>query len=420
MNNIVKKEFMFSSYVKYFNSMEQEFSEISAFDISDGTYEVSYSGIIRNSVTKKIISQWNSHGYNAVTLSTNDGGYKNYLVHRIVAETFIEHNDITRTQVNHKDGNKHNNDVSNLEWVTPKENIHHAFMTGLMSLGEDNSSSKITNSDADKICELLVKYDGDINAVMEEIKNPNITKNIIKTIRDGKSWLWMSEKYFPKGKYNNGHLKGSKSPSSKIDENMAEIICELLLLENGCVKNVYDKLKNESNISYTLILCIKNKCSWVHISDKYFKENQFITPDPIGENNANAKYDNDCVDMVCQVLIKTFGSVDNTYNYLNDLGFNISRNLIDRVKSKKQWCNISDKYFTRESIHQLRFDKIRMICESIVRNNGDINKTLTDMSDKIPFLTRSFIKNIRYKTQYSEISDEYFTLDDFKVNREVI
>ena len=49
-----------------------------------------------------------------------------YLVHRLVASTFIPNTDKKKTEVNHKDFDKSNNRVSNLEWVTKAENVDHA------------------------------------------------------------------------------------------------------------------------------------------------------------------------------------------------------------------------------------------------------------------------------------------------------
>lgn len=57
--------------------------------------------------------------------------YKDIPVHRIVATTFIPNTDSKKIFVNHKDGDKQNNNVSNLEWVTPSENCTHAYQTGL-------------------------------------------------------------------------------------------------------------------------------------------------------------------------------------------------------------------------------------------------------------------------------------------------
>lgn len=68
--------------------------------------------------------------------------HKNYKVHRLVAETFIL-NQKNKPEVNHKDGNKSNNNISNLEWCTSSENQIHAFKTGLQKIkkGEEHHSA---------------------------------------------------------------------------------------------------------------------------------------------------------------------------------------------------------------------------------------------------------------------------------------
>lgn len=71
----------------------------------------------------------NKEGYLRVGLSENYNR-KTYLVHRLVAEYFVDNND-NKSEVNHKDGIKHNNKESNLEWVTRSENMKHAHKTGL-------------------------------------------------------------------------------------------------------------------------------------------------------------------------------------------------------------------------------------------------------------------------------------------------
>lgn len=74
-------------------------------------------------------------GYEYVKFS-KDGKYKNRRVHRLVLQTFNPIDNYDDMTVNHKDGNKLNNDLSNLEWMTHKENIRHGWETGLMTAPE--------------------------------------------------------------------------------------------------------------------------------------------------------------------------------------------------------------------------------------------------------------------------------------------
>lgn len=76
-------------------------------------------------------AQVDNKGYLRLTC-TIEGEKVRFKVHRLVAEHFVE-NPEGKEQVNHKDGNKQNNAVSNLEWVTASENALHAVHNGLWS-----------------------------------------------------------------------------------------------------------------------------------------------------------------------------------------------------------------------------------------------------------------------------------------------
>lgn len=102
----------------------------------EGLYKISNLGNIisaRRNYNKgcKYLTPFENNGYDRVTLVVNYKR-KNYLVHRLVAEAFIP-NVEQKEVVNHIDGNKKNNTVDNLEWVTKQENTFHAINTGLRS-----------------------------------------------------------------------------------------------------------------------------------------------------------------------------------------------------------------------------------------------------------------------------------------------
>lgn len=95
--------------------------------VKEYNYEVSSLGRVRNTSNNKILSLFdkNRMGYYRVILF-KDGQRKRHFVHRLVAETFLE-NIENKPQVNHKDGNKQNNNVENLEWVSQSENMKHSY-----------------------------------------------------------------------------------------------------------------------------------------------------------------------------------------------------------------------------------------------------------------------------------------------------
>lgn len=103
---------------------------------------------------KAMVGHIDRCGYREVLLSEN-GKTKNCLVHRLIAETFIP-NPFNLPFVNHKDGNKRNNRVENLEWCNRSENTQHAYNTGLQKkvTNKHGTYKVLTESDFNKIREL--------------------------------------------------------------------------------------------------------------------------------------------------------------------------------------------------------------------------------------------------------------------------
>lgn len=115
-----------------------------------GIYEVSNFGRVK-SLSREIIFKpaLDRYGYYKIVLR-HKGIKKNTKIHRLVAETFLpkQHD---RNYVNHKNGIKTDNSLSNLEWVSPKENTKHSYLTGLRKgsllgrFGKDHHMSKSIN-----------------------------------------------------------------------------------------------------------------------------------------------------------------------------------------------------------------------------------------------------------------------------------
>lgn len=124
-------------------------------------YEVSNLGRIKNKKTSHVLKEKdNGHGYKIVSLY-NHAIRKVWYIHRVVAITFIP-NPLNKPEVNHIDGNKGNNKISNLEWCTTSENGKHAYKIGLKKITKkmiDNSRKQIMliNDNPEKRMEALQK-----------------------------------------------------------------------------------------------------------------------------------------------------------------------------------------------------------------------------------------------------------------------
>lgn len=94
-------------------------------------YSVSNLGNVWSNKTNRLLKPGNKRGGYVFVCFSQEAMVKQYDIHRLVAIAFLENNDEDKREVNHIDGDKSNNRLENLEWVTPSQNKKHAYRTGL-------------------------------------------------------------------------------------------------------------------------------------------------------------------------------------------------------------------------------------------------------------------------------------------------
>lgn len=116
---------------------EEIFKDVERYE---GRYAVSNYGRVYSRISKKFLKpKVHRDGYLHLILYRPDGTWKDEYIHRLVAEAFCEKKEGCNV-VNHLDSNKSNNNASNLEWCTQKENMIHAW---IHKPAEDANSQRI-------------------------------------------------------------------------------------------------------------------------------------------------------------------------------------------------------------------------------------------------------------------------------------
>lgn len=172
--------------------MEEIWKDIENFE---GLYRISSFGKVESlsrsikspngfrTMKGRILAPRYTHGYIHVQLCKHGNNY-NFYVHSLVANTFLSKENCNLV-VNHKDGNKQNNNVSNLEWITQKQNIHHAIETGLTKIsGENSHFHKLNKEEVLNIRKLFSEG----NSLLELATKFNVTKATTCRIVNNKIW----------------------------------------------------------------------------------------------------------------------------------------------------------------------------------------------------------------------------------------
>ncbi len=132
----------------------------------------------------KMVAQYIRSGYLAISATDINGIRKSSSVHRLMLLSFGVPNPENKTQVNHKDGDKLNNLLSNLEWCTPSQNNIHALLTNLrvMPKGELSCGSKL------KEYQVIEIRNSTCKTGIELASEYGVAKSTISSIRNRKSW----------------------------------------------------------------------------------------------------------------------------------------------------------------------------------------------------------------------------------------
>lgn len=149
-------------------------------------YYAREDGSIYSERTNKIMNpQPDKNGYQKVALTCSDGKRHRFSVHRLILENFNPIENMQELQVNHIDGDKTNNCLSNLEWCTGDENIAHAIKTGLRnSAGSHNPAAKLNE---EKVLIIVNKFrEGKTTAQIA--REMEVSPSTIADIRKRRTW----------------------------------------------------------------------------------------------------------------------------------------------------------------------------------------------------------------------------------------
>ena len=152
-------------------------------------YLIYEDGTVISLLTGKFITKRvGPKGYYQINLCI-DGKCKTFMFHRLIAQAFLD-NPNALPCVNHIDGNKLNNEISNLEWVTYSENTQHAIKTGLSHPAKGESTKHGRFSEEDIINIRNLSKQGKSQYQIASLYN--VTRGAIQQILERRAYSWVA------------------------------------------------------------------------------------------------------------------------------------------------------------------------------------------------------------------------------------
>lgn len=161
-------------------------------DIAENKYEIEEDGrIYSHHIHNYMKPNTDKDGYLRISLRTPNGSIKTWRIATLVLYTFKgpPPKELLYPSVNHIDGNKLNNHISNLEWLTASTNTSIRKNKGE---GANNSQSKLTEEKVKQICNLLIRTDLPLKIIANQF---NVSPSVISAIKNKKTYKTITNKY---------------------------------------------------------------------------------------------------------------------------------------------------------------------------------------------------------------------------------
>ena len=317
-------------------------------------YKVSSFGNVKNNKTNRILKAYNRGGYYCVGLSKNSK-LKTYDVHRLVAQTFIL-NQENKPQVNHKDKNSLNNVVSNLEWVTNKEN----------SIHRSNGVKQTTNQNLE-----IYRVDQNTNEKLEKYNS----------IEDGAKWI-LSQKL-----------------SNNISSAKSSISCSIRDIYKSSYGFKWEKIIKENivNEEWKEVVIDNQKIESYYVSSLgRFKNKKNVIMDDYKPHHTGYIYVRVNITKYAlhRLVAQTFiNNLDNK-PFVNHIDGNKTNNSVSNL----EWVTCSENNLHNHKIGLTKGNKIKIIQYDSQMNQIKTFNSIKDASKELN-ICYSSIKAVLYKKQ---------------------
>lgn len=298
-------------------------------------------------------------------------------IHRLVCYYFNYFPGCETLFVNHKNGNKLFNKWTNLEWVTPQQNVIHAVRNNLIKSGGDSTSALLTNDDAEKVCQMIVE-----GLSNEDIgKYFNVSASLISAIRCGETYRNVSDKY-------NITQYARKQKNESLTTDQVHKICQLLM-DGKSSQAVADEIGCELH----QVRDVRYGNSYIDISSKYRLED-------IPKKKVHNRMDESLIRDICSALEENKISARQIA-----IKFNVNKNTVNCIKNGTYYTDISKDYniIKNDPKERPTEETIRAVCRELEKHN---NKTANQIAVEFG-CTVDTVRHLKRRTIYKNITKDY-------------